>query len=298
MESSANIVTPGARRPNWITWALNFVKYRIPHGIEILVLLFFSIIFLAPIVWTVSTSLRLPAQSFTVPPKWIPTDFYLDNYVQVFKITPFGSYIKNSVIVTLSIVMGQLVTASLAGYAFARLRFPGKEVLFVIILATMMIPLQATIIPIFVLISKLGLADTLTALIVPAWPTAFGTFLLRQYFMTIPDELHDAAVIDGANQFTIFSRIYLPLVKIGLAVLAVLSFNNAWNEFFRPLIFLNTDTKFTIQLGLVNLKGYMGGNSISVVIAGIALAMIPVFIIYLFGQRYLVEGIVRTGLKG
>jgi multiple sugar transport system permease protein len=298
MEAKIDITYARAQRNSVINQLANFARYRIPKGFELLILFFFSIIFLAPIMWTFSTSLRLPAQSFTLPPKWLPTDLDFTNYQQVFKITPFGSFIKNSIIVTISIVLGQIATASLAGYAFARLRFPGKETLFVLILATMMIPLQATIIPIFVLISKVGLADTLTSLIVPAWPTAFGTFLLRQYFMTIPDELHDAAVIDGANQFTIFSKIYLPLVNIGIAVLAVLSFNSAWNEFFRPLIFLNTNTKFTIQLGLVNLQGYMGANSVSIVIAGIFLAMIPVFIIYMVGQRYLVEGIVRSGLKG
>jgi multiple sugar transport system permease protein len=283
---------------NWFIRLINLFRYRLPKGLELLLLFFFSIIFLAPIVWTFSTSLRLPAQSFTLPPQWIPTDFDLTNYQQVFRITPFGSFIQNSIIVTVTIVIGQIATASLAGYAFARLRFPGKEIVFVLILATMMIPLQASIIPIFVLISKLGLSDTLTALIVPAWPTAFGTFLLRQYFMTIPDELYDAAIIDGADQFTIFFKIYFPLAKGGVAVLAVLAFNSAWNEFFRPLIFLNSIDKFTIPLGLVNLRGFMGTNSVSIVIAGIFISMVPVLIIYLVGQRYLVEGIMRSGLKG
>jgi multiple sugar transport system permease protein len=195
-------------------------------------------------------------------------------------------------------VLGQLVTASLAGYAFAHLAFPGKNILFYLILATIMIPLQATIIPVFILISHLGLSDTLFSLILPALPTAFGTFLLRQYFLGIPKEYEESALIDGANQWQIFFRVYFPLATPGLAILAVLTFNYHWNEFFRPLIFLNTKERFTIPLGLFDLQGYMMTGSISVVLAGIVLSLIPVIIIYIFGQRYLIEGIMAGGLKG
>lgn len=279
-------------------WLYYIFNRFLPLLIKYIFLFAFSMVFLAPIIWSVSTSFRKPAESFTLPPQWIPRQLDFSNYTQVFATTSFDLYIVNSVIVTTSIVIGQVLFASLAGYAFARLRFPGKEVLFYLILATMMIPLQATIIPVFVLISKLGLSDTLTSLIVPAWPTAFGTFLMRQYFMTIPDELSDAATIDGASQFEIFSKIYFPLARSGIAVLAVLAFNGYWNEFFRPLIFLSSETKFTVQLGLVNLQGYLGGNSISLVIAGIVMSMVPVLLILFIGQRYLVEGILRSGMKG
>ena len=251
-----------------------------------------------PIVWTISTSLRTPAQSFSLPPKWLPTDMVLENYTQVFERIPFWTQILNSFLVTASTVLGQLVTASLAGYAFARLEFPGKTVLFWLIMATLMIPLQATIIPVFVLISKLGLSDTLASLVLPALFTAFGTFLLRQYFMQIPKEFEEVALIDGASQWYIFSRVFLPLVAPGLAVLAVLAFNGTWNEFYRPLVFLITDTNFTIPLGINLLKGYMMTSSISVVLAGVVLSMIPVIMVYLFGQRYLIEGIMMGGLKG
>ena len=252
----------------------------------------------APILWTVSTSLRTPAQSFSLPPKWLPTDWAWQNYASVFEQIPFFREILNSFIVTLGTVVGQLVTASLAGYAFARLEFPGKTVLFWLVMATLMIPLQATIIPVFVLISRMGLSDTLMSLILPALPTAFGTFLLRQYFMQIPKEFEEVALVDGANQFFIFLRVYLPLVAPGLAVLAVLAFNGTWNEFYRPLVFLVTDTNFTIPLGLNDLKGYMMTGSISVVLAGVTLSLVPVVIVYLFGQRYLMEGIMMGGLKG
>ncbi|MCX6042045.1 MAG: carbohydrate ABC transporter permease [Caldilinea sp.] len=257
-----------------------------------------SVIMVGPIVWTISTSLRTPAASFSLPPKWLPTDMALENYAEVFARIPFWRQIFNSFFVTLSTVLGQLCTAALAGYAFARLDFPGKTLLFWLVMATLMIPLQATIIPVFVLISRIGLSDSLAALIVPALFTAFGTFLLRQYFMQAPKEFEEVALIDGANQWYIFSRVYLPLAAPGLAVLAVLAFNGTWNEFYRPLVFLITDANFTIPLGLNTLKGYMMTGSISVVLAGVSLSLIPVVLVYLFGQRYLIEGIMVGGLKG
>jgi multiple sugar transport system permease protein len=252
-----------------------------------------------PLVWVISTSLRTPAESFTVPPKWIPVDMDFGNYAQVFEEIPFFAQIGNSFIITLSAVFGQLITASLAGYAFARLRFPGRNVLFWIVLATLMIPMQATIIPVFILISRgLGLADTLWALILPSIPTAFGTFLLRQYFLQIPGDFEESALIDGANQWQIFRRIYLPLASPGLAILAVLTFNATWNDYFRPLVFMSTQSKFPITLGIVELQGYMMTGSISVVLAGIVLSTLPVVVIYIFGQRYLIEGLMMGGLKG
>jgi multiple sugar transport system permease protein len=275
-----------------------FIRYNSPRWLLILGLFALSVLMVAPLLWTFSTSLRTPAQSFSLPPKWLPTDFAIENYYGVFERIPFFREILNSFIVTLGTVVGQLITASLAGYAFARLEFPGKTVLFWLIMATLMIPLQATIIPVFILISRMGLSDTLASLILPALPTAFGTFLLRQYFMQIPKEFEEVALVDGANQFFIFLRVYLPLVAPGLAVLAVLAFNGTWNEFYRPLVFLITDTNFTIPLGLNDLKGYMSTGSISVVLAGVVLSLIPVVIVYLFGQRYLMEGIMMGGLKG
>jgi multiple sugar transport system permease protein len=275
-----------------------YFRYNGSRWLLILGLFALSILMVAPLLWTFSTSLRTPAQSFSLPPKWLPTDFAVENYYGVFERIPFFREILNSFIVTTGTVIGQLITASLAGYAFARLEFPGKNVLFWLVMATLMIPLQATIIPVFILISRMGLSDTLLSLILPALPTAFGTFLLRQYFMQIPKEYEEVALVDGANQFFIFLRVYLPLVAPGLAVLAVLAFNGTWNEFYRPLVFLITDTNFTIPLGLNDLKGYMSTGSISVVLAGVVLSLIPVVIVYLFGQRYLMEGIMMGGLKG
>ena len=284
--------------PSEPTGPRRIILYRTGRWVRILLLLIVSFIVLAPVAWALSTSLLTPAESFTLPPKWIPLDPKFSNYAQVFELIPFTRYVFNSFVVTGGIVLGQLATAALAGYAFGRLEFPGRTILFWLVLATLMIPFQATIVPVFVLISKMGLADTLAALILPAWPTAFGVFLLRQYYMRLPNEFEEAALVDGANQWQIFWRIYLRLVGPGLAILAILSFNFHWNEFFRPLIFLTSNEKFTLPLGLVTLQGYLQTGSVSVVLAGVIMSFIPVLVIFAIGQKYLIEGIMAGGLKG
>ncbi len=296
MQSTATQFDPPRRSARLATG--DFLRYRLGHWIVLLVTTAFAVIVVAPFAWTVSTSMRLPMESFSVPPQWIVLNPDWSNYARVFERIPFFQQILNSFMVTLAVVIGQLVTASLAGYAFARLEFPGRNLLFWLIMATMMIPLQATIIPVFVIISRMGLANTLWGLILPALPTAFGTFLMRQYFLGVPKDFEEAAVIDGANQLQVFGRVYLPLVTPALAVLAMLVFNGTWNDFFRPLIFINDPYLFTIPLGLNDLKGYMATGSISVVLAGVTMSLIPVVIVYIFGQRYLIEGIMMGGVKG
>jgi multiple sugar transport system permease protein len=286
-----------AAAPRATRWS-EYLAQRGGDWLRLALLFLASIIILAPVIWTISTSLRTPAESFSVPPQWIPLRPDFTNYFEVFKRVPFANYVSNSFIVTGSIVLGQLLTASLAGYAFARLSFPFRSALFWLVMATVMVPLQATIIPVFVLISTLGLADTLPSLILPALPTAFGTFLLRQYFMAMPNDYEEAALIDGANQWQVFYRVYLPMATPGLAILTVLAFNTHWNEFFRPLIFLSTNENFTLPLGVVTLFGYLGTGSVSVVLAGVVLSLIPVVVVYTIGQRYLIEGIAMGGLKG
>jgi multiple sugar transport system permease protein len=266
-------------------------------ALGLLPLVIAGVIIVAPVLWTVSSSLRTPAQSFTLPPEWFPTHPFWGNYETVFTTVPYGRYVLNSAIVCIGVVAGQLVTAGLGGYAFARLNFPGKGLLFALIMATLMIPLQATIIPVFELISKLHLNNTLISLIVPAWPTPFGVFLLRQYFMGLPHELEEAAVLDGATIWQVFWRIYLPLGFPGFAILAILTFNGTYNDYFRPLIFLTSQQNFTVPLGVVTLFGYLGTGSISVVLAGVVLSLLVVLVVYLIGQRYLIEGLTAGSLK-
>ncbi|MDP5227511.1 MULTISPECIES: carbohydrate ABC transporter permease [Arthrobacter] len=258
---------------------------------RITVLVITAVFVIGPVLWTLSTSLRLPSEAFSLPPSFLPLHPDFTSYAQVFQQLNMALLVLNSALVTGIVALGQMGTAALAGYAFAQLEFKGKKALFSVILATMMVPLQVTIVPVFLLIRGMGLSDTLLALILPALPTAFGTFLMRQYFLGLPPDLAEAAAIDGATPWRTFRSVYAPLAMPGLAIVGILAFNYHWNEFFRPLILTISEQNFTLPLGLVSLQGNMGTGSISVVLAGVILSMIPAFIVFIFGQRTL-----RTGL--
>lgn len=246
---------------------------------------------LGPLLWTLSTSLRTPAEAFTNPPQWIPLHPDFSNYSAVFQEIPIERFFINSVIVTVLIVAGQTITCTLSGYAFAMVQFPGRNAIFVIFLATMMVPLQTIIIPVFVIVRYLGLSDSLLSLVVSALGSAFGTFLMRQYFMQLPRELGEAARIDGAGHFQVFFSVYARMAGPAIATLAILNFSAFWAEFYRPLIFLQTQDNFTLPLGLVALQGNLGTGSISVVLAGVVLAMLPSVILFIFAQRYFLAGV-------
>lgn len=196
------------------------------------------------------------------------------------------------------ITIGQLITCSLAAYAFARLRFPGREIVFGIYLSSLMVPGQVTIIPLYILMKNLGLVDNHAALILPGLASAFGTFLLRQFFLTIPRELEEAAIVDGAGLLRVLVTVILPLSRPALAALAIFTFNFFWNDFFAALIFLDSPQNLTLPVGLSVLQGQYGGTSPAVMLAGVCMAIIPVLVVFLVGQRYIVEGITLTGLKG
>jgi multiple sugar transport system permease protein len=260
-------------------------------AVRMVVLLVAAALTLGPVIWTLSTSLRSPAESFTLPPQLIPTDPDFTPYAEVFQQIDMALLVLNSALVTGLITIGQMLSAALAGYAFARLQFRGREKWFSLVLATMMVPVQVTIVPVFMLIRGMGLSDTLLALILPAVPTAFGTFLMRQYFLGLPVELGEAAAIDGAGPWRTFRSVYAPLAMPGMAIVGILAFNFHWNEFFRPLILTISEQNFTLPLGLVSLQGHLGTGSISVVLAGVVLSMIPALVVFVFGQRPLREGL-------
>ena len=262
------------------------------------VLLVGAVLMMMPFVWTFLASLRDATESFALPPRWIPSRIHSENYQTVLTELPFVQFVVNSLKIATLITLGQLVTCSLAAFAFARLRFPGRDALFVVLLSSLMIPLQVTIIPIFILIRLLGLLDLHESIIIPSLYSAFGVFLLRQFFLTIPGELEDAARIDGAGFFTIYRPIFLPLGGPGLSTLAIFTFNFHWNEFFRPLLFLSSWERMTLPLGLTILRGYLGTGNVAAITAGITLAILPVLILFVVAQRYLIEGITLTGLKG
>ncbi len=246
---------------------------------------------LAPVVWTVLASMRPPAESLSTDGSLVPTSLDLSSYPAVFDKVDMWLLILNSVLVTALIAIGQMVSAALGGYVFARFEFKGKNLVFALILATMMVPMQVTIVPVFMLIRGMGLADTLLALILPAIPTAFGTFLMRQYFLGMPKEIGEASEIDGASPWQTFVSIYAPLATPGMAIVGILAFNYHWNEFFRPLILTISEQNFTLPLGLVSLQGNMGSGSVATVLAGVVISMVPAFLVFVFGQRTLREGL-------
>jgi multiple sugar transport system permease protein len=259
--------------------------------IRIALLSLAAVLTLGPVMWTLSTSLRTPSESFRLPPSFLPLNPDFTSYVQVFRQLDIFILVLNSALVTGLIAVGQMVTAAMAGYAFANLKFRGRGALFSIVLATMMVPVQVTIVPVFMLIRGMGLSDTLLALILPAIPTAFGTFLMRQYFLGLPNDLAEAASIDGATPWRTFRSVYAPLAVPGMAIVGILAFNFHWNEFFRPLIMTISERNFTLPLGLVSLQGNLGTGSISVVLAGVVLSMIPALVVFIFGQRALQDGL-------
>jgi multiple sugar transport system permease protein len=252
---------------------------------------------LGPVLWTLSTSLRTPSESFNLPPSFLPINPDFTAYQEVFKQINVGLLVLNSALVTGLIALGQMASATLAGYAFARLDFRGKKAIFSLVLATMMVPVQVTIVPVFMLIRGMGLSDTLLALILPAIPTAFGTFLMRQYFLGLPNDFAEAAALDGAGPWRIFRSVYVPLAVPGMAIVGILAFNFHWNEFFRPLILTISEQNFTLPLGLVTLQGNLGTGSISVVLAGVVLSMLPALVVFIFGQRTLREGLTAGASK-
>lgn len=251
-----------------------------------------------PFIWMLSTALKEPGQVFTMPPIWIPKPIIWDNFSRAWKSLPFALFSTNSFKIAILGTLGTLLSCSWAAYAFARLRFPGKDALFAVILATMMIPGQITMIPIFIVMKYLGWYDTHLPLWVPSFfGSAFGTFLLRQFFTSLPEELDDAAKIDGCNPFEIYWRIYLPLSKPALATLGVLTFLGSWNNLLGPVIYLKTIEKFTLMIGLSFFQGQYV-TDYSLLMAGSLISLIPIILLYVVAQKYFVQGIALTGIKG
>lgn len=257
-----------------------------------------AVIMTAPFIWMILSSLKQFSQIFLIPPKWIPDPWEWGNYKKSWEALPFGRAYYNSFYIAFISVTCKLVTCSMAAYAFAKIRFPLREPIFILFLATMMVPHQVTIIPLYLMMKGIGWLDSHLALIVPAsLLNAFGVFMLRQFIKSIPDELEEACIVDGANRWTIYWRIILPLIKPALAALAIFTFLSMWNNFFGPLIFLNSPDKFTVPL-LLNLFRGMYITDWTLMMAGSAIAVIPVLIVYILGQRYIIEGVTLTGIKG
>lgn len=261
------------------------------------VLMALAFLTLVPIIWMVLTAFKSPSEVVASPPTWVPTTWHPRNFVDAWQAAPFGRYLANTVFIAGSVAFLEVVTSALAAYAFARLRFPGRDILFLVYLGTLMIPRQVTLIPQFILMRELGWVDTYQGLIIPQAFSAFGTFLLRQFFVSIPRELEDAARIDGASRFECFRRIILPLSGAALATLAVFAFLFQWNNLLWPLVMSNTDSTRPIAVGLRTFQGQYSTDW-NLLMAAAALATIPVIVVYGFAQRWFVRGITLSGFGG
>lgn len=255
-----------------------------------------AITMIMPLVWMISTSLKQSASVFELPPQWIPNPFDWKNYTEIWDLMPFGRFFFNSLFIALCVTAGQLFTSSLAGYAFARMSFRGRDKLFLAYLATLMIPYAVTMIPVFLILRNLGWIDTYKALILPGIFTAYGTFMMRQFFMSIPKDLEEAAFIDGCSHFGIYFKIILPLSKPILATLGTFTFIGSWRNFMWPLIVTNSDEMRTLPVGLSAFQGqYM--TDWPLLMATAIFVMTPLVIVFLFNQRFFVESFKLSGIK-
>jgi multiple sugar transport system permease protein len=261
-------------------------------------LLIAGIVFIAPFLWMIVTSLKLNEQVFTWPPTFIPNPVCWNNYYEAMTFLPFGRYFLNSTLLCTVVVLGTLLSNTLVAYGFARVDWIGRDVVFVFVLATMMLPAQVTMIPVYIIFRKLGWIGGYLPLTVPAFlGSAYYAFLIRQFFRSIPFELSDAALIDGASEFGIFARIILPMSKPVIATVALFSFINTWNDFMGPLIYLHDERLYTVTLGLQQFQSrYV--TPMNQLMAASTVAIVPVVVIFLLAQRLFVEGISITGLGG
>lgn len=273
---------------------------RIKKFLNLLLLIALSIVFLFPLYWLFTTSIKTDDQIYKVPPQWIPNPVTFAAYPRVFKLIDFPQKLINTLTITIFTIIGTCLSCGLVAYSFSRLTWKGRDVFFVILLSTMMIPWIVTMIPMFVVFLKLGWVDTFKPLIIPSFfGNAYYIFLLRQFFMTIPFDLSDAAKVDSASELQIFFRIMLPLAKPIFAVVSIFQFMASWNDFMGPLIYLNDPEKFTLGLAVYVLtSGHQGSIDWTGIMAAGAVQVIPVLIIFFFTQRYFIEGITLTGIKG
>lgn len=276
-------------------------RHRLVQVLAYLVVTAGAVILMIPFVWMVSSSLKPPDQIFVEPPVWIPNPIQWNNYPDAWNALPFTRFLVNTLFITLLIMAGNILTSALVGYGFARYRFPGRDVLFLVLLSTMMLPYVVTLIPAFLIWRNFGLINTYDPLVIGSLfgGGPFFIFLMRQFMLTLPVEMEEAARIDGANTWQIFSRIVLPLVRPALLAVGIFSFQGAWNDFLAPLIYLNDLPKYTLTLGMFFFVG--GANEAPKwhwLMAMSTLIAIPILAIFFLAQRQFIEGITLTGIKG
>lgn len=250
-----------------------------------------------PFAWMISSSLKHDNEVFTVPIEWVPRTFQWDNYADIFTRVPMLTYLKNSMFLATTITFLQLLTGSFAAYGFSKIRFPGRDALFVAYIATIAVPWQAYMVPQYIMMEKLSLTDTRLSLILLQAFGAFGVFLMRQYYLTIPDELIEAARIDGMSEYSIWARIVVPLSKPALASLGLVTFVNTWNDFMGPFIYLTSNDLWTVQIGLRSFVGQYDAEY-AMIMTGSVISVVPILVVFLLGQRFFIQGIATSGMKG
>lgn len=272
-------------------------KKKIGRAVLFLLLLGVGITMILPFIWTFSSSFKYNKDIFTYPIEWIPKEIRIQNYIDVWTKVPFLRYYLNTFKLSVIVTIGQILTCSLAAFSFAKMQYPGRDKLFLCYLATLMVPWHAIMIPQFIIIKGMGLYNTHWAIIILQLFSAFGVFMMRQFMMGIPDELCEAARIDGCGELKIFGSIILPMCKPGLATLVVFTFNFMWNDYLAPMIYLDNDKLKTIQIGLASFNS-LYRTDYNLIMAGTVCSMIPMILIFCFAQKYLVQGMAFSGLKG
>ncbi|WP_150269865.1 carbohydrate ABC transporter permease [Paenibacillus tepidiphilus] len=269
---------------------------KLLYYILLIALIAFSVATLFPFLWMISTSLRTDVDLFKNPSNWFPTSLYLENYKQVWTAIPFAQYFFNTLKLSVIITVLQVVICCMSAYAFAKLKIPFKNVVFILFMANLMMPWHSIMVPQFSVVSNLGLYNTHTGYILIQLFSGFGIFLMRQFFMSLPDELNEAARVDGFNEWQIFWRIMIPLASAGISTLAIFTFTYMWNDYLAPLIYLNDDGLKTLQLGL---KAFQTEHTMDygLLMAGTVLATIPMVIVFLIGERFFIQSVATTGMK-
>ena len=279
--------------------AARIARKVLTRAVVYLAILPLAAFIIMPFAWMLGSSFKPIGSGIKFPPQFIPNPAVLTNYPYVFKTIPFFRYFLNSTIVVVGVLVGEVLSASVVGFSFARLRFPGRNFLFILLLATMMIPYPVTMVPTFIVFRLIRWVDTYLPLIVPAFAApAFAVFLMRQFFMTINRELDDAAKVDGCNELLTLFRILMPLSMPALTTIAIFSFTANWNDFLGPLIYLSSSTKYTLALGINYLRSFRGGGDLAPQMAASVMFVTPCVLLFFVAQKYFVQGIVTTGLKG
>ncbi len=273
-------------------------RYRAGRAIGYIAMIVFAAALLTPFFWMIMSSLKSANEVFSVPVQWLPETFVWSNYVEIWSRSDIITWIRNTLLVSTVVTLLQVLTGSFAAYGFAKMRFRGRDVLFLLYIGTIAVPWQSYMIPQFILLTEAGLSNSLVAIMLLQAFGAFGVFLMKQYYETIPEELSEAARIDGLSEYSIWRKIMLPLSVPALASLALLTFVNTWNDYLGPLIYLRNPDLWTLQLGLRSFVSNLYDTNYALLFAGLTISIVPIAIIFMLGQRYFVEGIATSGLKG